>query len=235
MTYVYELDHIKPPFPTFIFGNERLGFAKARRDLLLGKISLPLAATRAFWKVSYLGFLGMEAIVNPIFEYPKTGCRRIGAYAPASIVSRVIGLGTSMRRMEILAIRRDNVNLEHRTIYIPKAKGGARRAAHYPAAGGISRRLYSGLTERKHWLFSSPGARKGHTMDIRKPFRRVVSAAGMNPGRSCAAHASPHRHHTFGSGWSGFTYGKEDFRAQNTDYGGTLCPPERRAYQYGDG
>ena len=35
----------------------------------------------------------------------------------------VIGLGTSMRRMEILEIRRENVNLKQRTIYIPNAKG----------------------------------------------------------------------------------------------------------------
>ena len=137
MTYVYELDHIKPPFPTFIFGNERLGFAKARRDLLLGKISLPLAATRAFWKVSYLGFLGMEAIVNPIFEYPKTGCRRIGAYAPASIVSRVIGLGRPCAAWESWPFIAIALNWKCRTIYIPHAKGGSREQPHHAATGGI--------------------------------------------------------------------------------------------------
>jgi site-specific recombinase XerD len=30
-------------------------------------------------------------------------------------------------------------------------------------------------------IFPSVAAKEGHTMDIRKPFRRVVSAAGLNP------------------------------------------------------
>jgi site-specific recombinase XerD len=38
-----------------------------------------------------------------------------------------------------------------------------------------------GLQKGQSWLFPSLGAKEGHTMDIRKPFRRVVSAAGMNP------------------------------------------------------
>jgi site-specific recombinase XerD len=31
------------------------------------------------------------------------------------------------------------------------------------------------------WLFPSPGAKAGHTVDVRKPFRRVVAAAGLDP------------------------------------------------------
>ena len=31
------------------------------------------------------------------------------------------------------------------------------------------------------WLFPSPGAREGHTVDIRKPFVRCVIAAGLDP------------------------------------------------------
>jgi integrase len=38
----------------------------------------------------------------------------------------VIGLETSMRRMEILSIRREQVDIQRRVIYIPKAKAGAR-------------------------------------------------------------------------------------------------------------
>lgn len=30
-------------------------------------------------------------------------------------------------------------------------------------------------------LFPSPAAKKGHTVNIRKPFRRVVEAAGLDP------------------------------------------------------
>ncbi|MCC2683018.1 MAG: Integrase family protein, partial [Nitrosospira multiformis] len=39
----------------------------------------------------------------------------------------------------------------------------------------------AGLQKGTPWLFPSPSAKKGHTIDIRKPFRRVVSAAGMDP------------------------------------------------------
>lgn len=38
----------------------------------------------------------------------------------------VIGLGTSMRRMEILSIQLKNIDLARRVIFIPKAKAGAR-------------------------------------------------------------------------------------------------------------
>jgi site-specific recombinase XerD len=31
------------------------------------------------------------------------------------------------------------------------------------------------------WLFPSPDAKDGHTVEIRKPFRRVVMAAEMDP------------------------------------------------------
>ncbi|MFP5469905.1 MAG: tyrosine-type recombinase/integrase, partial [Alphaproteobacteria bacterium] len=31
------------------------------------------------------------------------------------------------------------------------------------------------------WLFPATGAKSGHAMDIRKPFRRVVAAAGLDP------------------------------------------------------
>ncbi|WON75156.1 tyrosine-type recombinase/integrase [Nitrosospira sp. Is2] len=93
----------------------------------------------------------------------------------------VIGLGTSMRRMEILSIRRDNVNLEHRTIYIPDAKGGPREQ---PITGQLVAFLEGHMAASQRgapWLFPSPTAKHGHTVDIRKPFRRVVSAAGLNP------------------------------------------------------
>ena len=38
----------------------------------------------------------------------------------------LIGLETSMRRSEIFSIRREHIDLQKRTIYIPKAKTGAR-------------------------------------------------------------------------------------------------------------
>lgn len=93
----------------------------------------------------------------------------------------VIGLGTSMRRMEILTIRRENVNLPRRTIYIPQAKAGAREQPITHQLAEFLEGYMAALPKGTPWLFPSPAAKEGHTMDIRKPFRRAVIAAGMNP------------------------------------------------------
>jgi integrase len=92
----------------------------------------------------------------------------------------VIGLETSMRKMEILSIRLEHIDTARRVIYIPQAKGGAREQP-------ITKRLadfltgYIGVAEPgQEWLFPSPASRKGHTISIEKPFRRVVKAAGLD-------------------------------------------------------
>ncbi len=38
-----------------------------------------------------------------------------------------------------------------------------------------------GLQEGCAWLFPSPASHTGHTVNINKPFRRVVEAAGLDP------------------------------------------------------
>lgn len=93
----------------------------------------------------------------------------------------VIGLGTSMRRMEILTIRRENVDLKRRSIYIPQAKAGAREQPITRQLAEFLEGYISALPKGSPWLFPSPAAKEGHATDIRKPFRRVVIAAGMNP------------------------------------------------------
>lgn len=93
----------------------------------------------------------------------------------------IIGLETSMRRMEILEIRRENVDLQRNTIYIPKAKAGAREQPITQHLAEFLEGYMAGLPKGTPWLFPSPSAKGGHTTDIRKPFRRVVEAAGMNP------------------------------------------------------
>lgn len=93
----------------------------------------------------------------------------------------IIGLETSMRRMEILSIRREQVSLERRCIYIPKAKAGAREQPITKYLAEFLEGSMEGLQKGTPWLFPSPAAKSGHTMDIRKPFRRVVANAGMNP------------------------------------------------------
>jgi integrase len=95
----------------------------------------------------------------------------------------IIGLETSMRRMEILSIRIEDINLEKRTIYIPKAKAGAR---DQPITKHLTLFLSDFLKSKppaQEWLFPSKRAKDGHTVAIEKPFKRVVIAAGMDPNQ----------------------------------------------------
>lgn len=92
----------------------------------------------------------------------------------------LIGLETSMRKMEILSIRLEHIDTPRRVIYIPDAKGGAREQP-------ITKRLadfLSGNIETaapgQEWLFPAPASRTGHTVSIEKSFRRVVKAAGLD-------------------------------------------------------
>jgi integrase len=93
----------------------------------------------------------------------------------------IIGLETSMRRMEILRIRREHINSQQRTIFIPRAKGGSRLQPITQHLAEFLEGYLAALPQGSEWLFPSVAAKEGHTMDIRKPFRRVVSAAGLNP------------------------------------------------------
>lgn len=93
----------------------------------------------------------------------------------------VIGVETSMRKMEILSIRHEHIDVQRRTIFIPKAKAGAREQPITKHLAEFLAGYVAALPPGSPWLFSSPGAVSGHAMDIRKPFRRVVEAAGLDP------------------------------------------------------
>ncbi len=93
----------------------------------------------------------------------------------------MVGLHTGMRHQEILAIRREEIDLGKRIIWVPVAKSGAREQP-------ITRELAAYVEGRMRmlppgceWLFPSPGSAKGHAHTIRKAFRRSVARAGMNP------------------------------------------------------
>jgi len=92
----------------------------------------------------------------------------------------VIGLETSMRKSEILSIRRENIDLERRVIYIPKAKAGAREQ---PITKHLADFLagYLAMETASPWLFPSLAARSGRVMDVKRSYHRVVAAAGLNP------------------------------------------------------
>jgi len=93
----------------------------------------------------------------------------------------VIGLETSMRLTEILSIRKEHVYLDRQIIYIPNAKSGAREQPITKRLADYLQGHIAALPKDIPWLFPSPAARDGHTVNIRKPFRRVVAAAGLDP------------------------------------------------------
>ena len=103
----------------------------------------------------------------------------------------VIGLKTGMRRMEILSIRRENIDLGRRVIFLTKAKAGAREQpitahlAHYLAS------LMAMAQPGQEWLFPARSG-NGHFIGIEKPFRRVVAAAGLRPEEGAFRHTLRH-------------------------------------------
>lgn len=95
----------------------------------------------------------------------------------------VIGVETSMRLMEILSIRRENVDIARRVIWIPSAKGGAREQPITQHLGEFLAEQMKALPPGTPWLFPSLSARDGHTVNITKAFRRVVVEAGLDPAQ----------------------------------------------------
>ena len=93
----------------------------------------------------------------------------------------VIGLETGMRKMEILSIQLENIDLARRVIYIPQAKAGAREQ---PITGRLATFLKGyldiALPEQK-WLFPSPLNPDNAYGNIKETFQRVVKNAGLDP------------------------------------------------------
>ena len=91
----------------------------------------------------------------------------------------LIGLHTAMRRSEILTIRWEHVDLERRVIHIPRAKAGARDQPITAELATYLEELRAMMLDTA-WLFPADSA-SGHRIEIERPFRRVVAAAGLNP------------------------------------------------------
>jgi integrase len=93
----------------------------------------------------------------------------------------LIGLETSMRKSEILAIRREHINLDQQIISIPKAKAGSREQPITAHLAEFLKEYVKTLPVGTQWLFPSPAPKKnGHTVNIDKAFRRVVVKAGLD-------------------------------------------------------
>ncbi|MHB9839965.1 tyrosine-type recombinase/integrase [Paraburkholderia terrae] len=93
----------------------------------------------------------------------------------------VIAVETSMRMSEILSIRRENVDVQRRVIYIPKAKAGRREQPIPAHLATFLKGCIEALPPGTPWLFPSAAAKSGHAVDIRKPFIKAVRNAGLDP------------------------------------------------------
>lgn len=91
-----------------------------------------------------------------------------------------IGLDTSMRKTEILSIRREHIDTQRLVIYIPKAKAGAREQPITSSLAEYLERYVATLQKGTQWLFPSPAAEEGRTVNLDKPFRRCVLAAELD-------------------------------------------------------
>ncbi|MEW6427213.1 MAG: tyrosine-type recombinase/integrase [Thermodesulfobacteriota bacterium] len=62
-----------------------------------------------------------------------------------------------------------------------RAKAGAREQPITEHLASFLADHIAALPSESPWLFPSSNSASGHSMDIRKPFRRVVEAAGLDP------------------------------------------------------
>ena len=92
-----------------------------------------------------------------------------------------VGLHTGMRHAEILAIRREDVDVGKRVIWVPQAKAGSREQPITRELADYLGRRMDMLPPGCEWLFPSPGSATGHVHTIRKAFRRSAERAGLDP------------------------------------------------------
>jgi len=91
----------------------------------------------------------------------------------------IIGLETGMRKMEILKIKRKDVDVTKRVIFIPVAKAGLREQPITLGLANYLERYIESLNDDSEWLFPSPRSKTGHTVAIEKVYRKVVAEAGL--------------------------------------------------------
>lgn len=96
----------------------------------------------------------------------------------------VVALETGMRRMEILRMKRTDVDPARRVIFIPEAKAGMREQPITTGLADYLKRYIESLNDASDWLFPCSTSATGHTVAIEKAFRRVVADAGL-PANVC--------------------------------------------------
>ncbi len=147
----------------------------------------------------------------------------------------IVGLHTSMRHSEILALRRGNIDLDRNVIRIPRARAGAREPPITSKLAGYLAVRLTMLPPGCPWLFPSPASREGRLHTIRKAFRRLAERAGRDPDQ-VAPHLLPYCRHPSCSGRGRSPDGPADFKPQDAVDGGPVSAPEWLAHpsRYGE-
>jgi integrase len=101
--------------------------------------------------------------------------------SPHVYLYSLVALSTAMRMSEILSIRRENVDVARRRIYVPQAKAGAREQPMTAELAEYLEKHIAALPKGTEWLFPSVASKSGHLATIRKAHRRVIKAAGLDP------------------------------------------------------
>jgi integrase len=115
-----------------------------------------------------------DALLNGAIADDDPQCRLFVAF----------GLNTAMRHREILRVRFDQLDLDKRRIFVPKAKGGRREQPITLELGEILRREATTRGPKDKWVFPSPRPKtssSGHRDRMGKPFQRAVLRSGLNP------------------------------------------------------
>jgi integrase len=105
----------------------------------------------------------------------------------------MFGLNSSMRHGEIVCRRFDEIDFDHCRIWIDRAKAGEREQ---PITLGLRDALLKCRDQAEDpdgWIFpvTRCDAKTPYRRDMRGPFARIVTAAGLNP-RECTPHVMRH-------------------------------------------
>ncbi|MGH6782968.1 MAG: tyrosine-type recombinase/integrase, partial [Sphingomonadaceae bacterium] len=94
------------------------------------------------------------------------------------------GLNTAMRHSEIVRVRYDQIDFEHRRIYIPEAKAGEREQPITPSLADALSRQREMEDDPDGWVFPAKRvSAKGYCPSMRLAFQRSVIRADLNPAK----------------------------------------------------
>lgn len=74
-----------------------------------------------------------------------------------------------------------DIDINRCIIHIPQAKAGKREQPITRHLAKFLKGYIQTASSGQEWLFSSIASRTGHTVNIEKPFKHAVKAAGLDP------------------------------------------------------